>query len=1167
MLNKIRDFIGTISTHTAFLLVFIFLCAPFSDVYIHASEIEEETVEESTEAAPEAKVVKKVRLGYMEKENFQEGEGEDSVKYGYAYDYLQAIAGYAGWEYEYVYGEYEDLYDMVVSGEIDIMADVSYTDERASLVNYSEQPLMNKTYSIYVHEKDKEKFMDEGSFEGMTVSVGKRSQAAEYLKAWEKEHNYGIEIVEYDYSSERYKDFESYNVDATVDVEEQVDSESGLVPVARLGSADSYLIVAKDRTDLMEDLVKAQNLIDISNPFFKADLSKKYFSETSVRDNLTPDETMWIREHSNITVGYIDNYAPYSDQHEGTARGLFMDVLDAAFDIPGVESVTYVPYPTYNGMLEDLLKGRIDMIGPVYDGYWYSEQSGILQSSPLASVKMDLVTRRGGKINDNSIFAVSDRSPIQPLYIYTYFDENPKELFADGRACIRAVSKGKVDATVINAYESNIYDKDFFNIEFNELDESVGLSIATTRENAIAVAIVNRAITEYGSNRILDSLLMHTEEVYTVSFSRFIKEHLIPILIVTGSVLVIIGLLVILYMWRNRQRKILDDMAYRDSMTGLYNRRSYDEDYERLLKESLDEDIILISFDMDGLKTLNEKKGHAAGDEAIKGVGRCLDRVFGKYGDIYRIAGDEFVAIIKASKEQFDNLENAIELAFDNWRGTYSEKLTVSWGSAARRDFPGQTLVDLAKVADERMYRDKFSDRDTYRVRTKTGSIKNIDAYSPIFQNEEDRELLKTLVSAYEAQYDTFTGLPSMSYFLELLNTKDNPIFRGEGDPSIIAFNLNGLKIFNSRYGLQEGDNMIKSFGAIIESIFGKDNCSRFGEDRFYAVSKTDGLEDKLANVFGEVEKVGNGRNISVRAGIYKYISGKPINHSQACDNARIACDYDKKRIGSRYTYFKEEMIDEIDMRDFLIENLDKAINSGHIKAYYQPKVSTEDGSLRGFEVLARWIDPEVGFISPSVFIPVLEDYSLTYKVDKFIVEQAVKDIMRVQEEGLKPYSISFNVSRTDFLATEPSKELVNIVEKHGVSRSLLRVEVTESSVMFDPDHVKAEIAKFRQEGFEVLMDDFGSGYSSLSTLRDFEFDEIKIDMGFMKNFSDRSRAIVRLMVDMAKELGIHAICEGVETEEQVEFLRKIKCEQIQGFYFGKPEPIDVIIERWLRRQ
>ena len=244
-------------------------------------------------------------------------------------------------------------------------------------------------------------------------------------------------------------------------------------------------------------------------------------------------------------------------------------------------------------------------------------------------------------------------------------------------------------------------------------------------------------------------------------------------------------------------------------------------------------------------------------------------------------------------------------------------------------------------------------------------------------------------------------------------------------------------------------------------------------------------------------------------------------------------------------------------LTNYVIDNIDVAIKKGWIKVFYQPVIRSLTGQLCGAESLARWIDPEVGFLAPDKFIGALEDSRQIQKLDCFIVDTVCRDISKRMSEGLTSVPVSVNFSRLDFETTDMLKVVEDAVDRYDIPRDSIHIEITESMIASDAVLMEKVIENFRGTGYEVWMDDFGSGYSSLTLLKDYHFDTIKLDMGFLRPFTERSKAIITSTVTMAKDIGIKTLAEGVETQEQVEFLKSVGCGKLQGYFYGKPMPID----------
>lgn len=243
----------------------------------------------------------------------------------------------------------------------------------------------------------------------------------------------------------------------------------------------------------------------------------------------------------------------------------------------------------------------------------------------------------------------------------------------------------------------------------------------------------------------------------------------------------------------------------------------------------------------------------------------------------------------------------------------------------------------------------------------------------------------------------------------------------------------------------------------------------------------------------------------------------------------------------------------------FVRERFDQAIKNQDIKVYYQPEVRALTGRICGFEALARWIDPVEGMISPGAFIPELEAQGRIHELDLYMIRQVCAGQQRIERAGLTLTRTSVNLSRLDFEACDIFSEVEAIRQEYGRKIGYLNIEITESAFNRDDRALAEGMKKFREAGYQVWMDDFGSGYSSLNNLKDYTFDLLKIDMEFLRDFEEKpqSKVILAAIVNMAKQLGIHTLAEGVETQTQVAFLRDIGCEKLQGYYIGRPAPMD----------
>lgn len=263
--------------------------------------------------------------------------------------------------------------------------------------------------------------------------------------------------------------------------------------------------------------------------------------------------------------------------------------------------------------------------------------------------------------------------------------------------------------------------------------------------------------------------------------------------------------------------------------------------------------------------------------------------------------------------------------------------------------------------------------------------------------------------------------------------------------------------------------------------------------------------------------------------------------------------NYDEGNMRISSCYLRGEIVMSRNLEEFIRNNYKDALKHRYIQPFYQPVIRTSSGKLCSFESLARWIDPEIGMIYPDEFIPVLENDRVINQIDESILMQVCSRLRRALDSGETPVPVSVNLSRLDFTLCDIFSKADSIVSKYQIPHEFIYFEITESVMADQQEQLKEIIERFHSEGYQIWMDDFGSAYSSLNALKEFYFDEIKLDMVFVRPFTIRSRRIATSIVEMAKRISIHTLIEGIETEEQYDYFRDIGCEKVQGYYFGKP--------------
>lgn len=446
-----------------------------------------------------------------------------------------------------------------------------------------------------------------------------------------------------------------------------------------------------------------------------------------------------------------------------------------------------------------------------------------------------------------------------------------------------------------------------------------------------------------------------------------------------------------------------------------------------------------------------------------------------------------------------------------------------------------------------------------YHILSKSGRMVSVDDYGRLVEKEGERPVFYVFLAEADRQEarDWLTGLPELAHFkhlaaLETLNLHDANI------GSILVFDLMGMKSFNATYGRDDGDAMLRTFADILRKHFGSDACCRHAGDRFFAFAPTEGIASKVESVFDEFANSGIEGVLPVMAGVSSFNPGDDV--STVLDCARLACDSDNSTWSSHLTWFNGKMRSDAELRAYILEHLDQAIANRWLRPYYQAIMRSTTDSVCGEEALARWIDPKYGMLSPATFIPVLEHAGLLHKLDLHMVDCVIEDFKTKIQAGTPLAPVSVNMSLRDFGELDVASEVTRRVRDAGLSPKLIKIEFTESVATSNPVQLHEQIAAFHDAGFSVWADDFGSGYSSFNTISEFDFDLIKLDMEFARHLeNERSRTIVEGIVHISQKLGIVTLAEGVETPEQVRFLKGAGCAMLQGFHYTEPKPLDVI--------
>lgn len=417
---------------------------------------------------------------------------------------------------------------------------------------------------------------------------------------------------------------------------------------------------------------------------------------------------------------------------------------------------------------------------------------------------------------------------------------------------------------------------------------------------------------------------------------------------------------------------------------------------------------------------------------------------------------------------------------------------------------------------------------------------------------------LNGVVVDYLATYDELTGIYNKQAFYT--KTKEMLLDNPDKNFDLLRINIERFKVLNDLFGESTGDKLLRYIGKFLKEI----NLPLCVSGRLYAdnfvVCYEAGKGDSR-RMINTLQMVADSFAINNRTilsfGLYR-IDDKTLPVSVMCDRANMALWKAKGNFKNPYCEYDEKMRQQVLKEQKIINAMEMAIQNKEFTLYLQPKYNIEKGTIIGAEALVRWISQENGFISPGDFIPVFENNGFVYEVDKFIWEESCRYLRKWLDEGREVHPISVNVSRIDLYDPKLVKHLVDLREKYQLPSQYLELEITESAYTEDPEQIITITRQLREAGFVILMDDFGTGYSSLNMLKDIQIDVLKLDMGFWKSsdYSAKGGNILTAILKMAESLKMQTIAEGVETKEQVEFLKGIGCKYVQGFYYSKPLPV-----------
>ena len=440
-------------------------------------------------------------------------------------------------------------------------------------------------------------------------------------------------------------------------------------------------------------------------------------------------------------------------------------------------------------------------------------------------------------------------------------------------------------------------------------------------------------------------------------------------------------------------------------------------------------------------------------------------------------------------------------------------------------------------------------------------AVLNISAYfMKKLLIENIQELEKSVAYSNQlAYFDQLTQLPNMNKFM--VDVEDM-IQQNQADGFIVFLDIENMSMINATLGHEFGDKLLIEVANVLElEITESIYIARTGGNEFalwFERITEEALVDKLAQIISKL-KDGTSLNNKLRINIaYSIFSNGIETLNISYQKATFALTYAKNNKIQEITPYNDMIENELRRKEIIKGLISEAIKNEEIVLYYQPKYDTEKNQVVGVEGLARWETAELGFISPSEFLPIIESLNLSIELGNYVVKQACRDFAMLQEKYNKDISVAINISPSHIINSDIIEMMKVILNKYSIPKNKIYIEITEDIIINEIEVVKPIIEALKSLGLKISLDDFGSGFSSLSTLTQLDIDEIKVDKSIVDQVGENDRIILLLenIMHLANQFDFEIIVEGVETELQNDVLSKLGFNFIQGFYYGRPEPL-----------
>lgn len=650
-----------------------------------------------------------VKVGYyIDSGNFMSGFSEKDPKGGYAYEYLQTISAYTGWEYEYVYGYFNDLYEKLVKGEIDLLTDVSYTPERTKDILYSDHPMGTESYYIYVN--DQKNFIEANQLSkinNMSLALLKGSYQYDLCKKWLKQHNLSPKIYEFEYHENISDDFESGAYDLYMEIDTV--AEKTWEPIAKIGESDFYIAVTKSREDLLEELNYALKELNMTNPYYNSTLWAKYFVGPPLSRRLSKFESDRLHFHKEINIGTLNNSLPYSNLNEKTQlpEGLIfylLNYINLIYEKDKV-SINYTFFENYTDLINALKNEEIDLAFPITYNLNEAEKLNLHLSFNILTTPMSYVFHSKNSDRFMESIATTENSRSQK-FAERYYPSVPLKSYATREDCLNAVLKKEVSGTLFDSYKINnmlFGNKKYKDLRLISLPETATVCFAANKNNIALLSLLNKVIATIPEAEINHVINQYSIESKTFTLKEFIENYAEIIFI---CIFVFLFLIISLIASLDK----LAELINYDVLTHLLNRRRLTPYMNTALERAKEKGDIfsILMFDLDNFKNVNDTYGHGCGDEILKMAATTISKGVKRNDFVFRWGGEEILVLLKADHnialKVAERIRKDIEFQIVEYKDI-EVCITATVGVATYMD--GCTAESLFALADENLYKGK----------------------------------------------------------------------------------------------------------------------------------------------------------------------------------------------------------------------------------------------------------------------------------------------------------------------------------------------------------------------------------------------------------------------------------------------------------------------------